>query len=359
MKFVILPLSITSSWGNGHATNYRSLGKALAGRGHEVTFLERDVPWYAAARDLAHAPYAEIQLYGSIDDLKTRFHDQVRSADVVIVGSYVPEGVQVSEWVTSTCGGISAFYDIDTPVTLEKLRSGDYEYLAPELIPRFDLYLSFTGGPTLDVLQGEFRARRAVAFYCIFDPNEYHPVDIGHRWDLGYLGTHSEDRERSLEKMLVEVARLSPDARFCVAGPNHPDERWPGNIDRIHHLPPRAHREFYCAQRFTLNVTRAQMIAAGYSPSVRLFEAAACGVPIISDNWPGLEDFFVPGKEILIAESTAAVLDLLRQMSDERRAEIATAARRRVIDEHTADQRVEELEIYLNQAMGARHETRS
>lgn len=357
MRIVVLPLSITSSWGNGHATNYRALARALARRGHHVTFLERDVPWYAAARDLQTFDHGDIHLYASVDDLRARFEPHVRDADVVVIGSYVPEGVEVASWVLESAGGLVVFYDIDTPVTLEKLSKGDHEYLAPDLIPRFDLYLSFTGGPTLEVLETELGARRAVAFYCIFDPDEYRPVERDLRWDLGYLGTDSPDRRKPLEELLVEPARRSPTRRFCVAGPNHPDARWPANVERIDHLPPHRHRDFYCSQRFTLNVTRAQMIAAGHSPSVRLFEAAACGIAIISDRWPGLDEVLVPGEEILLVDSASDVIDLLTNLPEEDRRAVGEAARRRVLAEHSAERRVEELERYLQEATEVGHAT--
>ena len=137
MRIVFLGLSITSSWGNGHATTYRGLVRALWARGHDVLFLERDVPWYAANRDLPRPPYGRTELYASLEDLKRRFAGDVGDADFVIVGSYVPEGVAVGEWVMATARGATAFYDIDTPVTLAKLEQGDTEYLTPELIPRY------------------------------------------------------------------------------------------------------------------------------------------------------------------------------------------------------------------------------
>ncbi len=234
--------------------------------------------------------------------MRDRFAAAVREADAVIVGSYVPEGVAVGDWVTRTAGGLTAFYDIDTPVTLAKLERGDLEYLSPALIPRYDLYLSFTGGPTLERLEREFGSPRALPLYCSVDPSLYFPESCERKWDLGYLGTYSADRQPPLEALLVEPARRWGDGRFCVAGPQYPaDIAWPTNVSRIEHLPPARHRAFYNQQAFTLNITRADMVRAGYSPSVRLFEAAACGVPIISDWWDGLGTVFRPGEEILIS----------------------------------------------------------
>jgi spore maturation protein CgeB len=345
VRVVLLGLSVTSSWGNGHATNFRALMRALEARGHDVLFLERDVPWYAAQRDLPDPPWGRTALYGSLEELRDRHAEAVREADLVVVGSYVPEGVAVGGWVCDTARGVTAFYDIDTPVTLAKLDRGDHEYLHPDLIPRFRLYLSFTGGPTLTRLEDELGSPQAVAFHCLVDPEQYGPLDVERRWDLGYLGTYSDDRQPALERLLLEPARRDPSLRCVVAGPQYPDGiDWPPNVERIEHLPPAEHRAFYAAQAFTVNVTRADMVRAGWSPSVRLFEAAACGVPVVSDRWDGLDAFFVPGEEIVIADGADDVLALLRSASDAQRDAMGERARRRVLAEHTAEHRVEQLE---------------
>jgi spore maturation protein CgeB len=355
VRIVILGLSITSSWGNGHATNYRALVRALAGRGHQVLFLERDVPWYADHRDLPHPPHGRTVLYGSVEQLRDEHAEAVREADVVVVGSYVPDGIEVGRWVQETADGVKAFYDIDTPVTLAALARGECEYLAPELIPGYDLYLSFTGGPTLDHLERHLGSPRARGFYCLVDETAYAPVEVERPWTLGYLGTWSADRQPVLDELLVEPARLRPSDSFVVAGPQYPAGiAWPPNVQRIEHLPPAEHAGFYNAQRLTLNVTRADMVRAGWSPSVRLFEAAACGVPVVSDWWEGLDSFFLPDKEILVARSAAEVVLHLDSVDDDRRAEIGAAARARVLAEHTAEHRADELEEHVAQARSSR-----
>jgi spore maturation protein CgeB len=348
LRIVILGLSITSSWGNGHATTYRGLVRELSARGHEVLFLERDRLWYAANRDLSTIPCVRIELYASLQQLKDRFAGDVRQADVVIVGSYVPEGVAVGEWVTATSRGLTVFYDIDTPVTLAKLGRGDIEYLSPALIPRYALYLSFTGGPTLEHLEQRYGARRALPLYCAVDPHVYYPEPSVKRWDLGYLGTYSPDRQPALKTLFVEPARHWPQGRFVVAGSLFPSTlAWPANVEQIEHLPPAEHRAFYNAQRFTLNITRADMVRAGYSPSIRLFEAAACATPIISDYWPGLDMLFMPGKEILVADAPEKAMSYLRELPESDRAAIGRRAQVRVLGEHTAAHRAAELEAYI------------
>jgi spore maturation protein CgeB len=348
MKIVILGLSITSTWGNGHATTYRSLARALSARQHEILFLERDVEWYANQRDMPEPPFCKVELYKTVTDLRNQFSGHIRSADLVIVGSYVPEGVAVADWVLSNAQAPTAFYDIDTPVTLAKLEAGDYEYLSPNLIPRFDLYLSFTGGPLLDRIESRFGARMPRPLYCSADPEIYYPQPERRSWDLGYIGTYSADRHAQFDRMLLAPAKLWSSGRFIVAGSQYPsDIQWPSNLLRILHLPSSEHRQFYNRQRFTLNLTRGPMVKAGFSPSVRLFEAAACGTAIISDSWSGLETFFEPGKEILVADSTSEILAILQTTLEASIAELGEAARKRFLSEHTADHRAAELEGYV------------
>jgi spore maturation protein CgeB len=354
MRIVVLGLSITSSWGNGHATTWRALVKALAKRGHEVAFLERDVPWYAANRDLPRPPWCETILYGSVGELADRHAARIASADLVVVGSFVPDGIEAIDLVQSTAGGTTAFYDIDTPVTLAALAAGGCAYLAPRQIPGFDLHLSFTGGPTLRRLESEFGARRARALYCSVDPDVHGPRPVPVRWDMGYLGTYGADRQPMLDALLTEPARRLPAARFAVAGAQYPDAiAWPPNVERIEHLPPSGHAAFYAAQRLTLNVTRADMAAAGWSPSVRLFEAAACGTPILSDAWDGLEELFRPGAEILVGRTADDALEALSRPDAELRA-VGERARARVLSAHTADHRAAELEGHVRRARSAR-----
>lgn len=350
MRIVILALSITSSWGNGHATTYRALTKALLRRGHEVVVLERDVPWYASHRDANEPHWGQVHLYPDLDDLNRRFRKTVADADLVVVGSYVPQGVRAAEWALETAQGVTAFYDIDTPVTLGKLAAKDHEYLEPGLIPRFDLYLTFSGGPTLRLLEETYGARAARPLYCGVDPEHYEPVLAPEKWALGYMGTWCPGRQPVVDRLLVETARRRPDLRFVVAGPQYPPEiLWPANVARLDHVGPAAHPAFYASQRFTLNATRPNMVELGWSPSVRLFEAASCASAILSDSWRGLEDFFEPGREILIEDVERAMA-----MSPAERRSLGQAARRRVLAEHTADHRAAALEGYHREVAGAR-----
>lgn len=350
MKIAVLGLSLSSAWGNGHATTYRALLRALAARGHRVTFYERDRPWYAAARDLAAPDFCDLVLYDSLEELENLVPG-IAASDAVILGSFVPDGPAVAERLLAARARPLAFYDIDTPVTLTRLAAGDSEYLRADLVPAFDLYLSFSGGKALRILEQDYGARRALPLYCSVDIGRYRPLDRPKRWELGYLGTYSEDRQPTLKRLLVEPARRLPERRFVVAGAQYPEDiDWPENVERLEHVPPEEHAAFYSSCRFALNVTRADMIRLGHSPSVRLFEAAACAAPVISDAWLGLEDSFAPGREVLTAEGPEDVISLLQDISDEARTGVGRAARERVLREHRAETRAAELEAALEEA---------
>jgi len=353
MKIVILGLSITSSWGNGHATTYRALVRALAARGHDILFLERDAEWYAGNRDLPEPPYCRTALYEELPAAEARYGGEIAAADLVIVGSYVPDGIAVGHMVHRVARGLTAFYDIDTPVTLARLETGGTDYLLPAQIARYDLYLSFTGGPTLERLQQAYAARMARPLYCSVDPDLYSPQETpdGRLFDMGYLGTYSADRQPVLDRLMLSVADRWADGRFIVVGPQYPESiAWAANVQRVIHLAPAEHRSFYNQLRYTLNVTRKDMVEAGYSPSVRLFEAAACGTPIVSDSWPGLERFFAPGSEILVSGSADETLSYLHDITESERDGIAQRARARVLAAHTAAHRAIELELYVREA---------
>lgn len=348
LNITILGLSITSSWGNGHATTFRGLVKGLSNRGHKVTFLERDVSWYASERDLTYFPYGEVILYKSIDELKDKHRGLIENSDCVIVGSYVPEGINAGQWVQRTAKGITAFYDIDTPVTLAKIEQGGCDYLSKDLISGYDLYLSFTGGRTLSFLEETLGSPKAEPLYCSFDPDLYYPQPSDMKWELGYMGTYSDDRQPGVNNLLVEPAKRNSAMKFIVAGPQYPSNLiWPKNVERVEHLPPQQHREFYNSQRYTLNITRSDMIKLGYSPSVRLFEAAGCAVPIISDYWEGLETIFIPGEEILIAENEEEVSAILNGITEAERKNIAVSAYFKALRYHTSMHRALQLEHYL------------
>ena len=349
ISICILGLTISSSWGNGHATVFRALTAALAARGHTVTFLEHDKPWYAAARDCPDPPGCTLHLYADYDQLQREHLRRIRDADVVLVGSYVPDGRAVVDLVQREAAGLKTFYDIDTPITLAALRDGSCEYLAAEQVAAFDAYFSFTGGRSLRILEDEYHAPVALPLYCAVDTDRYAPDSTVERdLDLGYMGTYSDDRQPTVDSLLLTPARRLPERRFALVGPMYPVQvQHPLNVERIEHLAPAQHPRFYNRQRYTLNVTRQRMRDLGHAPSVRLFEAAACGTPIISDTWPGLDELFEPGGEVLLAETTGDVIGYLRDVPDADRRAIGQAARQRVLDHHTAAHRAAEFEAVI------------
>ena len=349
MKIVIFGLSITSSWGNGHATTYRALARALRARGHDILFFEHDVEWYASNRDMPAPPFCDVQIYERWESIVRQARRELEECDIAMVGSYFPHGIAAIDEVLDSPAPVKVFYDIDTPITVSKLRSGDAEYLTRAQVKGFDLYFSFTGGPMLHELESRFGAHRAVPLYCSFDSEQYRccPIPRFH-CDMSYMGTYAVDRQPKIEKFLCKPACSLPRKRFLVAGPQYPtDLAWPSNVKRIIHLEPKFHAAFYSSSRLTLNVTRREMVEAGYSPSVRLFEAAACGATIVSDYWAGLDSFFVLGQEILVPESSSDVVRYLSDMEEAELQKVGDNAQARVLADHTAQKRAAQFEDYV------------
>jgi spore maturation protein CgeB len=353
MHIVIFGLTVTSSWGNGHATLWRSLCRALGRQGHRVVFLERNVEYYAWHRDLESSEYYEILLYDNWAETEARARELLNSADAAIVTSYCPDARVAADLVLSSKVPLRVFYDLDSPVTLDRLREeGDVEYIPTYGLAPFDLVLSYAGGRALQELQHRLGARTVAALYGSVDPELHKPVASNPRYvaDLSYLGTYSADRQRALEQLFIQPALQSPTKRFLIGGAQYPyDFPWADNIWFVRHLPPAEHPAFYCSSRLTLSVTRAAMAEVGFCPSGRLFEAAACETPLLSDWWDGLDEFFEPGHEILVARTGAEVLNALALPPAELR-RIGSAARERVLAEHTAEHRSRQLINFLETA---------
>ncbi|GJG87475.1 glycosyl transferase [Gemmatimonadetes bacterium T265] len=349
MRLVVFGLTVSSSWGNGHATLWRALIHALARQGHAVTFFERDVSYYAAHRDVTELPAGELVLYASWEDVRDRARRALADADVAMTTSYCPDAVDAAAVMVEArdAGGpLATFYDLDTPVTFARLDAGEVvPYLPAEGLGAFDLVLSYTGGRALDALGTRLGARRVAPLYGSVDPAVHRPAAPRADWrsDLSYIGTYAADRQGAVDALFLEPARRRPGAKFVLAGSQYPaDFAWTPNTWYLAHLPPADHPAFYASSRLTLNTTRGAMAAMGWCPSGRLFEAAACGVPILTDTWDGLDAFFSPGDEILVAGSAEDALAALDRPDAELRA-IADRARARTLEEHTADRRAREL----------------
>lgn len=356
MKIVVFGLTISSSWGNGHATIWRALSRGLAEKGHRVVFFERDVPYYSAHRDMTEPPGAELVLYGSWEDIRRRADAELEGADAGIVTSYCPDAIEACSLVLSS-KAVKCFYDLDTPITLKAMESaGEAPYLPPYGLGAFDLVLSYTGGRALKGLEVLLGAKNVKALYGSVDPEAHSPAPRVQEYaaDLSYLGTYAEDRQEALSCLFLEPAGRLPEKKFIIGGAQYPlDFPWRPNIYFVRHVPPPAHPSFYCSSSFTLNVTRGAMKEMGWCPSGRLFEAAACGVPVISDWWEGLNDFFEPGSEILIARRSEDVLAALEVDKAELK-RIGRRARERALTEHTSMARAAELELMIEKAQCAR-----
>lgn len=352
-KCVVFGSSVTTSWGNNHCATYRGLLRELSARGHHLVFVERYVPLDADRRDLPKPTFCDLVLYRSLEELD--LEEILRDTDFAIVGSRVVEGVELGERVLREARCPVAFYDLDTPTTLATLDRGECGYLTPRLVGRYALYLSATGGPTLDRLMLKHGAPKALPLYHSFDPSNFYPEDRERTYDLGFLGNYAEDRQPSLKRLMLEAASQWTEGSFVVAGPMFPGSlAWPANVKRIEHLPPSEHRAFYNSQRFALNVTKADKVRTGWSPSARVFEAAGCGVPVISDWWAGIGDLFAIDREILVSAGPERTMRYLTNMPEWRREQIGECARQRVLSEHTAAHRAEQLEGYMEHALMSR-----
>lgn len=348
LHIVIFGLTVSSSWGNGHATLWRGLLHAMSRRRYRVTFYERDVSYYSTTRDgWQPPPGVTLRFYGSLSDIRTEAMLTLDSADIGLVTSYCPNGPEVARLVLDSRAALRVFYDLDTPVTLDMLGKGaPVEYLPEDGLSAFDLVLSYTGGRAIDELQDRLGARVVAPLYGWVDPQTHTRVSPREEFRscLSYLGTYAADRQTMLEELFVTPARQLSDQRFLIGGAQYPEAfPWSNNIFFVRHMPPVLHPAFFSSSRATLNVTRKAMASYGFCPSGRIFEAAACATPLISDSWAGLDNFLTPGVEILTASAHEDVLEAL-SLCDYELERIGLAARERVISHHTAEHRLAEFE---------------
>jgi spore maturation protein CgeB len=346
LKIVILGPSLTTSLGNSAASTYRGLVRELAARGHEVLFLQRGDEKNDGQK-MPRIDSGRVEEYSGLKDLKNRHAAALRDADFVLLASQIMEAVDIGDWITRHAQGVTAFYDLSTLDTMAAGPKGESS-ISAGLISRFNLYLSFAGGPLLDQLEDKFGSPMARPLYPAVDARLFFPEYTKQTWDLGFIGRHSDDCLPVLERLLLEPARRWDDGRFIVAGSWYPRSlRWPGNVKRIPQISPQKRRAFYNSQRFTLDLMPPDTLALGYSPSARLFEAAACGTPVITEFWPGLDAFFTPDEEILVSHSADETMIYLEEISEPDRRRMGYRARERVLSSHTTRHRAAELESYI------------
>ena len=357
MKITIFGLTLSSSWGNGHATPYRAVLRALARHGHRITFFEKDTEYYALRRDFNSCAYCDLVIYSDWHDVRSRALREAAESDVVMTASFCPAGARINDDILALASPLRVFYDLDTPVTLDKLRGGDLDYLRAAQIAEFDLVLSWSGGRSLVELETVWNAALARPLFGCVDPDVYvrAPREARFACALSYMGTYAADRQDKLDRLFLECARRRPELPFLLAGTLYPWHwQWPPNVKRFDHVSPAEHPALYSSSRLTLNLTRAEMAACGYCPSGRFFEAAACGTPIVSDWFEGLDTFFQPGEEILIAAETEDSLQAIG-LADSDLARMSARARQRTLDEHTGEHRAHQMLDYFDEAFAARH----
>lgn len=322
----------------------------MARRNWCVHFFEWDAPWYAEHRDLTEIEGGTLSLYPDWNSVLPEARRQVEDADVAMVTSYCPDAIAATELVLSSRAGVRCFYDLDAGVTLNRLAKGEpVEYIGERGLRDFDLVLTYTGGRAMEELRSRLGARNVAPLYGSVDPEVHYRVEPQehYRADLSYLGTFAEDRQAALEALFIEPARRLPERRFVMGGAMYPHEfPWTKNVFFVRHLPPEEHPAFYSSSRLTLNVTRRAMAAMGCCPPARIFEAAACGTPALTDRWDGIEYFFKPGSEILLADRTEDAMAAIELGGDDL-AKLGARARERALDQHTAAHRVIELENIL------------
>ncbi|HJT52795.1 MAG TPA: glycosyltransferase [Candidatus Angelobacter sp.] len=354
MKITVFGLTISSSWGNGHATPYRAILRALHRMGHQVLFFEKDVPYYKLRRDFDSCDYCHLTLYDDWQCVRRQALQEAADSDVVITASYLPEGGQINDDVLGLGRPLRVFYDLDTPVTLANMEKQGVPYLRAEQIPEFDLVLSFTGGKTLEELERTYGARMARPLYGCVDPDDYPRVEASTEFacELSYMGTYAPDRQQKVDELFLEAARRHPERQFLLAGSLYPWEwewRWPANVRRIEHVAPHDHPRLYSSSRLTLNITRGEMARWGWCPSGRFFEAAACATPLITDWWEGLDRFFDLGRDLQVVSRAEDVEQAMaRDNGDLQR--MALRARERTLHEHTGEVRARQLLGYLEEA---------
>lgn len=352
MKITVFGLTLSSSWGNGHATPYRAIIRALDRMGHQVHFFEKDVPYYSSRRDFDSCGYCELTLYSDWASVRDQALSSAADSDVVITASFLPEGRRINDEILDLSSPLRVFYDLDTPVTLNSLRHGEVEYLEAAQIPAFDLVLSFTGGKALAALEDEYGARMVKPLYGCVDPDDYYRVASVAKFqcDLSYMGTYSADRQAKVDALLLEPSRRHPEKLFLLAGSLYPwNWEWPENVRRMEHVAPADHARFYSSSRVTLNITRGEMAANGWCPSGRFFEAAACGTPLVTDAWEGLDSFFDLQSELRVVASAEDVEAALNATDAELQS-MAARARQRTLDEHTGAVRARQFLQYIEEA---------
>ena len=360
MKIAFYGSSLLSSWWNGAATYYRGLLRDLASRGYDITFYEPDAYERQQHRDMEPQPWAKSVVYPATADGLRSVLEKAAAADIVVKASGV--GVFDDELIAgiidhSRPGALKIFWDVDAAATLEEMRE-DADHPVRRGLPHLDLVLTYGGGPPVIAAYEGFGARRCVPVYNALDPSTHHPVAPDQRFaaDLSFLGNRLPDREARVEQFFLEPAAALPGRSFLIGGNGWESKAMPANVRHLGHVFTHEHNAFNCTPLAVLNVARDSMASIGFSPATRVFEAAGAAACLITDAWEGIEQFLIPGEEVLVARDGKDVAEHVGTLTPDRARGIGAAALRRVLAEHTYAHRGAQVDALLRAEMAQRME---
>jgi spore maturation protein CgeB len=351
MKIAFFGSSLVSAYWNGAATYYRGILKALHQRGHSITFYEPDAYERQKHRDIPDPGWARVFVYESTEQGLQSALDDALNANITVKASGVgvfDDLLEAAVLDQRTPNSRVVFWDVDAPVTLDRVQNNPNDAFLP-LIPQYDLILTYGGGQPVISAYEALGAARCVPIYNGFDPETHHPALANPTFsaDLAFLGNRLPDREARVEEFFLNPAAALPDRQFLLGGSGWGDKAMPANVHYLGHVYTLDHNAFNCTPKAVLNISRESMARYGFSPATRVFEAAAAGACLITDYWEGIEEFFEPEREILVAQSGADVVRFVNDLTEDEAGEIGAAARRRALAEHTYAHRVEPLEMLL------------
>lgn len=355
LKIAFFGSSIVSAYWNGAATYYRGIVKALNKMGHEVTFYEPDIYERQKHRDIEDPDWCKVVVYEKDQEVLENHLDEASKADVIIKASGVgafDEFLEEEIADMKTEQNIVVFWDVDAPATLDRIEN-DVNDPFNKQIPKYDFILTYGGGqPVIDAYERN-GAKKCVPIYNALDTETHFPVEADTKFfgTLAFLGNRLPDREKRVEEFFIKPAQNLPKQKFLIGGSGWGDKEMPENIEYLGHVYTKDHNAFNCTPMAVLNISRDSMAKYGFSPATRVFEAAGAGACIITDYWEGIDTFFEPGKEILVAKSGEEVEKILAELTPEMAKEIGDAAYKKVLDAHTYEHRAELLEEVITSKM--------
>ena len=353
MKLFVFGSSLTSTYWNGAATYYRGIYKNLSKLGYHIVFAEPDIYKRQANRDAENIDYADVRVYESPSGIASLL-EEATSADLVIKHSGIGADDEFLERAILDCrsgGSSTAFWDVDAPATLARVEA-DPTDLFRALIPQYDFIFTYGGGQPVVERYLRLGAKNCYPIYNALDPETHYPVasDPEFRCDLAFVGHRLPDREKRIDDFFFRAAHLAPELSFILGGEGWAGKSLPPNVRWIGHVASSAHNRVNCSARMVLNINRDSMADVGFSPPTRVFEAAGAGACLITDAWAGIESFFMPENEILLASSAKEIVRWLRLLDEKETARIGAAMRQRALRDHTYQLRAAEVNNILRAA---------